>query len=439
VIYTDQENHCHFLSKKDNAPCFTSLAPELLMKILHTSDWHLGRSLYGQKRYEEYGQFLDWLVGQLEQEQVDALLVAGDIFDTGTPSNRALELYYQFLCRVAASPCRHVIITAGNHDSPSLLNAPKEVLKFLSVHVVGSITDSVEDEVIVLSDKNGSDELVVCAVPYLRDRDIRRSEAGESLDDKTQKLLAGIKEHYEQVCAVAEQKQAESHHDIPIVAMGHLFTAGGKTVEGDGVRELYVGNLCHLKSDQFPECIDYLALGHLHVPQKVGGIETQRYCGSPLPVGFGEASQQKEVVVVDFTGTEATIKRIPVPVFQRLESIKGDLETITGRLKALVNEDVDIWLEVIYTGDQIVGNLASELNELVENSNVDILRIKNNQVIQRVLKQQHTGETLDDLNEMDVFTRRLDQEECSDEDKKELIATYQEILNTMHDEDQQAE
>lgn len=409
------------------------------MKILHTSDWHLGRSLYGQKRYEEYARFLDWLVGQLENEQVDALLVAGDIFDTGTPSNRALELYYQFLCRVAASPCRHVIITAGNHDSPSLLNAPKEVLKFISVHVVGSITDSVADEVIVLSDKDDSDELVVCAVPYLRDRDIRRSEAGESLDDKTQKLLAGIKEHYEQVCAVAEQKRAESKNELPIVAMGHLFTAGGKTVEGDGVRELYVGNLCHLKSDQFPKCIDYLALGHLHVPQKVGGIETQRYCGSPLPVGFGEASQQKEVVVVDFTGTEATIKRIPVPVFQRLESIKGDLKTITGRLKALVNEDASIWLEVIYTGDEIVGNLASELNELVENSKVEIMRIKNNQVIQRVLKQQHTGETLDDLNEMDVFTRRLDQEECSDEDKKELIATYQEILNTMHDEDQQAE
>ena len=409
------------------------------MKILHTSDWHLGRSLYGQKRYEEYALFLDWLVGQLEDEQVDALLVAGDIFDTGTPSNRALELYYQFLCRVAASPCQHVIITAGNHDSPSLLNAPKEVLRFLSVHVVGSITDSIEDEVLVLSDKGGSDELVVCAVPYLRDRDIRRSEAGESLDDKTRKLLVGIREHYEQVCAIAEQKRADSEKDIPIVAMGHLFTAGGKTVEGDGVRELYVGNLCHLGSDQFPSCIDYLALGHLHVPQMVGGLETQRYCGSPLPVGFGEASQQKEVVVVDFTEAKATIKRIPVPVFQRLESIKGDLKTITGRVKTLVNEDVSIWLEVIYTGDEIVGNLTSELNDLLEGSRVEILRIKNNQVIQRSFKQQHTEETLDDLSELDVFTRRLDQEECSDEEKADLTAAYQEVLNTMHDEDQQAE
>ena len=96
------------------------------MKILHTSDWHLGRSLYGKKRYDEFSEFLDWLGKTIEEECIDLLLVAGDIFDTSTPSNRAQKLYYRFLCRVAGSCCRHIVVIAGNHDSPSFLNAPKE-------------------------------------------------------------------------------------------------------------------------------------------------------------------------------------------------------------------------------------------------------------------------------------------------------------------------
>ena len=108
------------------------------MRILHTSDWHIGRTLYGRKRYEEFEAFLTWLAETIQENAIDALLVAGDVFDTSAPSNRAQELYYRFLCRVATSSCRHVIVVAGNHDSPSFLNAPKELLKALNVHVVGS-------------------------------------------------------------------------------------------------------------------------------------------------------------------------------------------------------------------------------------------------------------------------------------------------------------
>ena len=135
------------------------------MKVLHTSDWHIGRTLYGRKRYEEFGAFLTWLADTIQQNEIDALLVAGDIFDTSAPSNRAQELYYRFLCRVAASCCRHVVVVAGNHDSPSFLNAPKELLKALDVHVVGSSTESPEDEVLVLRNDQDTPELIVCAVP----------------------------------------------------------------------------------------------------------------------------------------------------------------------------------------------------------------------------------------------------------------------------------
>lgn len=213
------------------------------MKILHTSDWHIGRTLYGRKRYEEFAAFLTWLADTIEQQEMVALLVSGDVFDTSAPSNRAQELYYRFLCRVAASSCRHVVVTAGNHDSPSFLNAPKELLKTLNVHVIGCASETPEDEMLVLRNAKAVPELIVCAIPYLRDRDLRVAEAGESVEDKEQKLLDGIQNHYAAVAALAAQTRTELGADIPIVAMGHIFTAGGQTVDGDGVRELYVGSL----------------------------------------------------------------------------------------------------------------------------------------------------------------------------------------------------
>ena len=197
------------------------------MKLLHTSDWHIGRTLYGRKRYEEFEEFLAWLVETIQQNKIDALLVAGDVFDNSAPSNRAQELYYRFLCRVATSSCRHVVVVAGNHDSPSFLNAPKELLKALDVHVIGSVSEALEDEVLVLCNEQDTPELIVCAVPYLRDRDIRVAEAGESIKDKERKLIDGIRNHYRNVAALAERNRKEFGVDIPIVAMGHLFTAGG--------------------------------------------------------------------------------------------------------------------------------------------------------------------------------------------------------------------
>jgi exonuclease SbcD len=207
-------------------------------------------------------------------------LVAGDVFDSSTPSNRAQELYYRFLGRIAngSGLCRHVVLIAGNHDSPSLLDAPKGLLHQLNVHVVGGPCDPIEEEAIVLFDKNGAPELIVCAIPFLRDRDLRVAEAGESIDDKNRKLITGLRNHYAAVAAAAVDKKNELGVDLPIVAMGHLFTVGGQT--NDGVRELYVGSLAQVEASIFPDCLGYVGLGHLHTPQIVGGSDRIRYCGS---------------------------------------------------------------------------------------------------------------------------------------------------------------
>ena len=409
------------------------------LKLLHTSDWHIGRTLYGRKRYEEFEAFMSWLAETIQQNEIDALLVAGDVFDTSAPSNRAQELYYRFLCRVAASSCRHVVVVAGNHDSPSFLNAPKELLKALDVHVVGSSTESPEDEVLVLRNEQDVPELIVCAVPYLRDRDIRVAEAGESVEDKERKLIEGIRTHYAAVAALAEQKREELGADIPIVGTGHLFTAGGQTVDGDGVRELYVGSLAHVTAGIFPGCFNYLALGHLHVPQKVNGSETIRYSGSPLPMGFGEAKQQKSVCQVEFHSTAASIQLIDIPVFQKLERVKGDWEGISNRIIELSATDSQGWLEVIYDGTEVIGDLRERLEAAISGTQMEILRIKNNRIIERVLRQIHEEETLDDLNVNDVFERCLAVHDVSEEQRPELLRAYQETVSSLYEDDMQAE
>ncbi len=429
------------------------------MKILHTSDWHLGRSLYGRKRYEEFTAFLDWLAETIEREQVDVLLVAGDVFDTRTPSNRAQELYYRFLCRMASSCCCHVVVIAGNHDSPSFLNAPKELLRALNVHVVGSMDSALENEVIEILDCEGAEinaenSAIICAVPYLRDKDIRTVEPGETIDTKNEKLVAGIRQHYQDVVALAEQKRTSinqksaiknpqlqilnqkskiKNSSVPIIVMGHLFTSGGKTVADDGVRELYVGSLAHVGMDIFPASVAYAALGHLHVPQVVGGVEHIRYSGSPIPMGYGEAGQAKKVVIVTFEGERPHIKEITVPCFQELIRVVGSLDDILAKIDTLKIEQSTAWLEVEYTGRDGVVSLREMLDEAIAGSGLEIRRIKNRQIMDRVIHRANEEETLDDLDVDDVFVRCLDAFEVPDEEREELIDSYHQIIKDIYE------
>ncbi len=396
------------------------------MKLLHTSDWHLGRSLYTRNRREEFTQFLNWLVAKANSENSDAILVAGDIFDTGTPPTWAQELYYKFLYDLSKTNCKHVVIIAGNHDSPTFIEAPKSLLKILNVHVIGSLAESLEDEVIVLNDKNNTPSLIVCAVPYLRDRDIRTSEAGESIDDKNQKILTGIKTHYSNILKIAKQKKQE--YKIPIVAMGHLFTAGGKTIDDDGVRDLYIGSLAHINSDVFDSEVTYTALGHLHVPQVVMKKNNIRYSGSPIPMGFGESKQQKIILSVEIDDNSTSVKEINVPVFQNIIRIAGDLDYILSHIEFAKKETPFAWLEVEYTGKEIPGNLRDTIESVVENSTLEILRIKSNRVSERSLSKLEEQETLEELLISDVFNRCLIDYKVPDEQKKILTESFEEIM-----------
>ncbi|VGO22541.1 exonuclease SbcCD subunit D C-terminal domain-containing protein [Pontiella sulfatireligans] len=405
------------------------------MKILHTSDWHLGRSLYGRARYAEFGAFLDWLAEHIEQHHIDILLVAGDIFDTTAPSNRAQNLYYSFLTRVAQSTaCRHIIVIGGNHDSPSFLDAPKTMLRALNIHVVGTMA---EDELLICQNQEGVPEAIVCAVPYLRDRDIRQSETGESMDDKRAKLAEGYRAHYHGIGKRAEAERSEQK--IPIIGMGHCFAAGGTTVADDGVRDLNVGSLDHVEASAFPACFDYLALGHLHVPQKIAGSETMRYCGSPIPMGFGEANQQKIVLEITFAGRAPQIEEIPIPCFQPLRRVSGGIDDTLAALKQLKLEGSNAWVEVEYTAAELIPDLREQVEAAIEGTSLEIRRIKNKRVMDRVLQRIDTAETLDDLEPADVFARCLEEYEVPAEQRAALTASYTEILQTLHEADAKAE
>lgn len=409
------------------------------MKLLHTSDWHLGRALYGRQRYEEFESFLNWLINTIEDEKIDVLVVAGDIFDSNTPSNRAQEQYYQFLQKVQQTPCRHVIVIAGNHDSPSFIDAPKTLLGALSIHVVGTASPYLEDEIFVLRNQHQNPEAIICAVPYLRARDVQSSLVMSSPEQRDQLLHQAIVSHYQDVVdaaiKTAPNNEEISDRRLPLVATGHLFTTGGKTIDGDGVRDLYVGNLAHLNESTFPSQLDYVALGHLHVPQQVGGKEHIRYSGSPIPMGFNEAAQTKQVLIVSFLGNQPTIVPLAVPTFQRLEKIVGDFNHIETRIQQLIEENVSIWTEIEYTGKAPIPNLKEQIETQTDNTQLQVLRIKNQLVFNQILKRIDIQEELCDLSPSEVFCRRIEGLDLSDEDRAALTQSHNQIAQWVSEED----
>jgi exonuclease SbcD len=401
------------------------------MKVLHTSDWHLGRSLYDKKRYTEFEAFLQWLIQLIADDKIDVLLVAGDIFDTTTPSNRAQELYYHFLGQIAKTACRHVVIIGGNHDSPTFLDAPKNILSALNIKVVGAKTEFTEDEVMLLKNPDGEMEAIICAVPFLRDRDVRIAEEGEQPDDKALNLQKGIATHYREILQIARNLQGEAKH-IPIIGMGHLFTSNATTTEGDGIRDLYIGTIAHIDGDSIAEGYDYMALGHLHLAQKVSNSDIIRYSGSPLAMTFSEADQDKKLIVADFSDQTLLLKEHTIPCFQKLVKITGNLDSVSERIYELKTSESTAWLEIEIT-DQIPATLlASRIDKLLAGTKMEILCIKNKVLADRALTRIKETETLETLSDTDVFSRCLIANEVPEEERASLMETYSEALSSLH-------
>ena len=403
------------------------------MRILHTSDWHLGQHFLGKSREAEHQAFLDWLVALVQAQGVDALIIAGDIFDTGTPPSYARRLYSNFIVNLQKTTCQQLVVVGGNHDSVATLHESKELLACLNTFVVGGVSKDPQEQVRVLNNRHGQPGAVICAIPYVRPRDVLESQAGESGQSKQQALQQAIANHYQTIYAEAE-KQADG--TLPIIATGHLTTVGGQLSES--VRELYIGTLSAFPVTAFPPA-HYIALGHLHRAQVVAKQKHIRYCGSPIPLSFDEVSSGKQVTIVDFNAHGlGNIESVAVPLFRSLISLKGSLESIDRQLDALANHPLQTplnpWLEVEITTDAYLHDLQNRVEQLVlekkELADIELLRVRKKRTRSEPAFTV-AGQSLAELSVTDVFAQRLNQETLSDEQQQQLNGAFQEILEAV--------
>ena len=438
------------------------------MKILHTSDWHLGQSFFTKSRKNEHAAFLKWLLQQVEAHQIDAIIVAGDVFDTGTPPSYARELYHAFIGELQGMQCTLVVL-GGNHDSVSVLNESKALLKYLNSHVIASTYGELSEQVITLNDRKGQPGAVLCAVPFIRPRDVLVSEAGQSATDKRQALGDAIKQHYGALYnealslrASIEEKQAEQGSKnsaaIPIIATGHLTALG--VSQSESVRDIYIGTLEGFDAKGFPPA-DYIALGHIHRPQKVAKTEHIRYSGSPIPLSFDELNTQKQVVLVTFEieSTTPTISTLPIPRFQAMEVIKGDLQAIEAAINkseaitlAAQTDDavreVDnaispkdpVWLCIEVETEDYLTDLQQRIQSFLEGKNAEILQLKRKRTRTANSLTEKQNVQLSELSVNDVFEARLALESIEDNTTSESAPTEsaqtESVQRTLLDDDQ---
>lgn len=425
----------------------------MIVKILHTSDWHLGQYFMQreQMRKKEHERFLDWLVEYLEQNHVDVLIIAGDIFDTRMPPNYALRMYFHFLHRVSQTSCGMTVVVGGNHDSVSTLHAPRELLQGHRVHVIGGATENIEDEVLVVKDAEENPIGIVCAVPFLADRDVRKFVPGESYEAKSKALLEGVKKHYRDVVDTAiAMREKVGNESLPIIASGHLYAAGGQA--SDGVRDLYVGSLGQIGAASFPEELSYVALGHLHVPQRVGGSEHIRYSGSPIALSFSETGKnetKKQLLLVELEQSTDSpqVTSVPIPEFQKLRSLKGTLEELGQDLKTLDDpgEAESIWVEIQVDTDVFKVGTKEHIQLMAQDHPLEILAIKPLRRPDFTHMAQESEETLEQLEVLDVFKKRLQAEAntenkgddstmgYTEDEENELLQAFNEVVNRVHD------
>ena len=400
------------------------------LRILHTSDWHLGQHFMGKTRQTEHQAFCSWLLEQVRARDVDVLLIAGDVFDTGAPPSYAREQYYRLVVELRDAGCALVVL-GGNHDSPAMLGESRSLLAQLGAQVVPGVGVDLAEQVLLLNDRTGQPGAVLCAIPFIRPRDVLASQAGQSAQDKQQSLQQAIAEHYRALYELASSTRDELGQALPIIATGHLTTVGASASES--VREIYVGSLEAFPTSAFPPA-DYIALGHIHRPQKVGGLEHIRYSGSPIALSFDEARQQKEVLLLEFGAALQSITPLPVPVFQPMASLRGSLKELAGAIAEAAAQGTPerpVWLEVQVSTDDYLSDLQSRINALCEGLPVEVLRIRRERGNASASLASEARETLDELSVEDVFARRLQQETLEEEDAQRLQGLYRQVLEAL--------
>lgn len=404
------------------------------MKLLHTADWHLGARFHGQRRGSEEDDALDQVIRHCRDEGVDAMLIAGDVFDNANPGAVDERRYYRTLARlVRDAGVATVVVVAGNHDSALRLEGPRELARAMGVHVVGRLgrEDDAEQAVVPLTARDGRVAGVCVALPYLRDGDLRLPEIGESQRQIHERYVVALGHRYTE----ARDAARRLHPGQPLVVMGHLQVEGGTF--GGEERNVQFGGRGTPDAETLAGDAAYLALGHLHRPQDVGERHW-RYCGSLLPTGFDETGTQREVILVELGSSsgESRIRRLPMRPFRVYRRIHGDLSRVEGEIEALpeASSDATPWCEVLVDLEGPRPGLAPHLVDRCRARGWNLVSVRR-QTTPGVIEAggPSVRRALHELTPEEVFIRRHDEEYGTHPDD-ELMEEFQSLLESLDHE-----
>ncbi len=352
------------------------------MRIIHTADWHIGQMFHEYDRTYEHQQFLNWLVATIKERQIDVLLISGDVFDLSNPSAGSVKMFYTFLNQaVKVNPDLQIIITAGNHDSASRLESPKPLLESSNIHIIGLVEKDIDgvinyDKLIIpIKDNAGHIEAWCMAVPFLRMGDY------PAIADCDNPYAFGVAKLYEDVYqhALAKKQGGQS-----IICMGHLHTQQAEVTDMDKVERLIMGGVECIAAATFHQDIKYVALGHIHKAQQIGGKDHIRYCGSPIPMSFSELKYKHQVIVFDLDNESfSNIQHIEVPITVKLLSIPSQHSKVSEVLSALeqlpaktANPELAPYLEVRVLLDGPEPGLRHKIETVLADKHVRLATIK---------------------------------------------------------------
>ena len=408
------------------------------MRILHTSDWHLGHTLHDVGREFEHRAFLHWLVDQLRDQEIDALLIAGDIFDTANPSAASQDLWFWFLAHaLKARPGLQIVAIAGNHDSAARLEAPDHLLRQFDIRVVGSLPRKPdgafdpEGVLVHLMDRQGAAQAIVVAMPFLRAGDLPLVEGEDP-------LIEGVRLLYDQACEAARSVK------LPILAMGHCYLVMGQ-ISDLSERKVLGGNQHALPTTVFPNDVAYVGLGHLHLPQamEAGRI---RYSGSPIPLSMSERHYPHSVTVLEVQGDglvqqeqiriprTVDLVRIPERDFLPLAELLESLGALSSRSTEEASPQPCPFLEVGVRLEKPEANLRATIEGALDGKGFFLAKISPQYTGSgQALGDTHQIHGLRELAVEDVFQRKWSRD-YQGEPSPEHFSALHELVDQVNQE-----
>jgi len=391
------------------------------MKVLHTADWHIGQVFYEYDRNFEHEQFLKWLTETLCTEKIDLLLISGDVFDISNPSASSIRLFYTFLNNATRKcPDLQIIITAGNHDSASRLEAPSPLLESSRIHIVGTIErlddGNIHYDKLSIPILDNTHQIIAwcLAIPYLRAGDYPKPDKDSTEEGKIHSYALGVGTFYKEAHAFISSKKTKEQL---IIAMGHLHAAQAEITDMDNAERAIMGGLESIPHDAFHPDLCYVALGHIHKAQKIDGRHHIRYSGSPIPLSFSELNYKHQVLSFELTDTGISdIQSIEVPVsvaLIRVPQKHAPLPVVLQELERLPvaspsqPDSCTPFLEIRILLDEPQPGLRHQIEKALEGKNIRLAKI-DVKYPSRKGTDNYDGQTEENLGELtpeEVFSR----------------------------------